>query len=276
MWTSVSKKLFIHGWATDGEVWGDVVSALGADKDNAIIPNLPGHGAAGRWLEPSLNPAAASLLEVLSAEKGPLTGIGWSIGAEVLLTMAASSPERFSSLILIGATPCFTARSDFPYGQSKALVRRMIMDMKQNPEATLKRFYPLNFTEAELGTEATASFMERYTPPGPIICQSGSDNKPSAQACRRAFNYRDITTALEALNNTDIRGVLGRIKTPTLIIHGKLDNVVPLGAAEFMADKIENATLEVFPSAGHAPFITEPERFVTVVKGFLANLRAGK
>lgn len=269
----MSKRLFIHGWATDGGVWENVAPALAAEEAEILIPNLPGHGFSARWLEPSLNPPITSTAKLISAEEGPITGVGWSMGAQVLLSLAASNPGRFSSLILIGATPCFTARSDFPYGQSRALVRRMIMDMKQDPEATLKRFYPLNFTAEEQAGGLTRAFMERYSPPGPIVCDNGGDDT-AGQACRQAFNYRDITTGLEALYNTDIRGVLGRIKTPTLIVHGKLDGVVPVGAGEFLAENMHNAALKVFPSAGHAPFITESERFIEVVKDFISNHKA--
>jgi len=149
----------------------------------------------------------------------------------------------------------------------------MIMDMKQEPESTLKRFYALNFTEEELGSPAAASFMERYAPPGPIVCET--DSRGGTQACCPAFNYRDITTGLEALHNTDIRGLLGQINTPTLIVHGSDDSVVPLGAGEFMADNIKRARLEVFSRAGHAPFITREPRFIEVVKEFLGDVEGG-
>ncbi len=260
----MDKTLFVHGWATDGRVWEGIVSALDGYAAEVLTPNLPGHGSATRWLEPSLNPALAGISGILSSTKGRIKGIGWSIGAQILLSLAARSPEKFSSLVLIGATPCFTAKADFPHAQPRALVRRMVMDMKQAPEAALKRFYPLNFTVDELAGPCADSFIRRYTPPGPIICESGT----ALQACRQAFNYSDITTALEALYNTDIRGLLERIKTPTLIIHGGQDGVVPVGAGEFLAKHIKNTTLKVFTSAGHAPFISERERFIRALQEF--------
>jgi len=268
----LSRALFVHGWATDRGVWENMTSALGVGTDGALNLNLPGHGSPARWPEPSLNPALLCLAKALSNEEERLTGFGWSLGAEVLLSLAARFPEKFSTLILVGATPCFIAKKDFPHGQSRALVRRMIMDMKEAPEETLKRFYPLNFTEEELNSKAVAHFMKRYAPPGPMVCEDGNGAGPSA--CHQAFNYADITTGLGALYNTDIRGLLAKIKTPVLLIHGSNDNVVPLGAAEFMAANIKNARLEVFPCSGHAPFITSEKRFIEVVKGFSQDVCA--
>ncbi len=260
----MAKKIFIHGWATDSRVWDGVARGLCNGEEEAIMPDLPGHGSSSRWLEPSLNPALAALSRLIRAEEAPLAGLGWSLGAKVLLSLAASMPGKFSALVLVGATPSFVRRRDFSHGQPRALVRRMIMDMKKDPQETLKRFYPLNFTEEEGKTRGAVSFLSRYAPPGPVVCDRGP-------ACRQAFNYRDMAIALEALYNADLRRLIHAIDVPTLIVHGKADKVVPLGAGEFLAENMKNAEIEVFPSAGHAPFITEEKRFIEVTKDFLGD-----
>ncbi len=263
----MKKTIFIHGWATDSWVWKDAAQDLCSGGGDALLLDLPGHGGPGRWLEPSLNPALTAADRALKAEEGPLIGIGWSLGAKVLLGLAARMPEKFSALVLVGATPSFVRRDGFEEGQPPALVRRMIMDMKKNPEETLKRFYPLSFTEKERAASGAAEFMKRYAPPGPLVCEGS--------ACRQAFSYGDITAALEALYNTDIRGIITDVRVPALVVHGGADEVVPPGAGEFLAARLPQARLSVFPSAGHAPFITEKERFIETVKDFLGEVKAG-
>jgi len=265
----LAKALFVHGWATDNAVWGVISGALGAHT-GVLNANLPGHGSTARWLEPSLNPALLKMAKLLSNEEDGLMGFGWSLGAEVLLSLAARFPKKFSALVLVGTTPCFVQKTGFSHGQSRALVRRMIMDMKADPDKTLERFYPLNFTGEELTSRAVATFMERYAPPGPIICDGETGDGPSA--CHQAFNYRDITMSLEALYNTDIRGLLKDITIPVLLIHGNDDNVVPLEAAEFTANNIKRASMKVFDRAGHAPFITRERDFIEVVNKFLEDV----
>ncbi len=291
----IDKKIFVHGWATDSGVWADVarglttggggVGAMGeagkgageGGSEGDVMYGLPGHVPGARWLEPSLNPALAGLKRAMGSGDGRFIGVGWSLGAEVLLLLAAHMPQRFSALVLAGATPCFVQREGFPHGQPRALVRRMIMDMKRDPVETLKRFYPLNFTEEERETGPALAFMRRYAPPGPLVCgplPGDGPGKGSAPACRPAFDYKDIAIALEALYNTDIRDILSEIEAPALLVHGGADAVVPVGAAEFMAAKMARVRLEILPRAGHAPFVTNREWFLKTVQGFLKERAA--
>ncbi|MBI5586865.1 MAG: alpha/beta fold hydrolase [Deltaproteobacteria bacterium] len=258
--------LFIHGWATDNFVWEGAAKALGGDK-NILNLSLPGHGGREKWDEPTLSPAIKELSSRLSAlEDNSIIGVGWSLGAEVLVASFGSLKKKFGGLVLVGATPCFVEKEDFPWGQSRVLVKRMILDMKKDPASTVNRFYGLNFTGTELNTVGAGRFIERYGYPGPLDCTT------AVPGCFPVFKYDEITTALEALYLTDIRGALSLIDTPTLIVHGGKDGVTPAGAGRYLADKINGAELKVFKEAGHAPFVTEPQRFNEAVKDFMERL----
>jgi len=260
------KIIFIHGWATDGHVWEGVAEGISAIcGGEAVVENLPGHGGAGRWTEPTLEPAIATVLGAAEGASSPVVGVGWSLGAQALMGAALREPERFHSLVLIGATPSFVRKGDFPSGQSPALVRRMIMDMKKDPGDALARFYRLNFTEEEMAMPEAKEFLDYYRWPGPVVCGDGVTSPPG---CRPAFRYDEITTALEAIYRTDLRDVLDELECPVLLVHGSRDGVTPAGAAHFLAERIKDAKLEEIPGAGHAPFITERERFLRLVSDF--------
>jgi pimeloyl-[acyl-carrier protein] methyl ester esterase len=210
--------------------------------------NLPGHGGKRRWDEASLRPAVSEVLSLVSEELGPVTGIGWSLGAQVLMACAMEAPERFRALVLVGATPSFIQRDGFPWAQKTGVVKRMLMDMKKGPVETLKRFYELNFTAEELKTPGAASFLKLYETPHATDAQS--------------FNHDALTFALKTLMETDLRGQgLVNLSMPTLIIHGKEDSVCPVGAAGYLKENIKTSELKILDGAGHAPFITKPERF---------------
>ncbi len=256
--------LFIHGWATDSAVWDEQAERFGGSFD-VLNMNLPGHGGEERWNEPNLE---AALREVGRRVNGfidrSVIGIGWSLGAQVLIEAAARRAMTFHSLILVGATPCFVRTDGFPWGQPRALVKRMVLDMRKGPVATLKRFYSLNFTEGESGTEGVRGFINRYAP-SPL-------NGPAFQAARAPlFKHPEVTTALEALYNIDIRGSLAKIEVPTLVIHGGKDGICPAEAGEYLASNLKNAELKVFNGSGHAPFITRPAEFHEAVEEFLAR-----
>jgi pimeloyl-[acyl-carrier protein] methyl ester esterase len=256
--------LFVHGWATDSRVWDEAAKDLG---ERAVKVDLPGHGGAITWDEPSLLPAVKEIKERLKPlGRSKAIGVGWSLGSMALIASLTDLKDTFKALVLVGATPCFVEKEDFPWGQSKALVKRMILDMKKDPAATVDRFYSLNFTEDEKKTKAGRSMMERYAYPGPISCIG------AVPGCFPSFKYDEITKALEALYMTDLREDLKAIDIPVLLVHGAEDSICPIGAAEYMGHRIRNAKLEVVDGAGHAPHVTAPELFNKILHEFLSRL----
>ena len=250
------KLLFVHGWATDKWVWKHQITAFNEDYELHTI-NLPGHGGPMKWREPTLAPPVQALLNLNSheiADHHSYVGIGWSLGAQALLAASKGGIKIFNGLILIGATPCFTMRKNFPWAQPIGTVKKMIEDMKKKPKKTLKKFYRLNFTEEELNNENVMSFINRY-----------NQLKPG-------FQFDDIAIGLEAILNTDLRDDLSLIDVPTLIVHGEKDRVCPLGAANYLANKIKKAELHILKKAGHAPFITEPKKFNQQLQKFIERL----
>lgn len=258
--------LFIHGWATDNWVWEENAKALsnGAPFKNI---NLPGHGGVENWSEPNLMPAIKEVSRHLKDTKGrQVIGIGWSLGAQALMALPPELLKKFKGFLMVGATPCFTERDDFKYAQSKALVKRMIIDMRTKTETTVNRFYSLNFTEDELKKRPAKDLIKRYKYPGPVSCST------DAPGCFPIFKYDEITAALGALYNVDLRPVLGNIDIPVLIVHGDDDTVCPPDAGRFLAAHIKKSDLMIFERAGHAPFLTKKEVFNKVAAEFMEGL----
>lgn len=257
--------LFVHGWATDNRVWEGVAKGF-AGKRVVHNVNLPGHGGKRKWDEPTLAPAIAEAAEYISGlPDRSIIGIGWSLGAQVLIESALKH-KKFKALALVGATPSFVEKKDFPFGQSRALVKRMIMDMRKDPASASERFYRLNFTADEIDLPAASAFIERYRYPGPVSCEG------DVPGCFPAFRYDEITTALEALRDIDLRHGLGGLDMPVLIAHGEEDMVCPAGAANYLHERIKNSQLVLFPGAGHAPFLTQEKRFKEELDRFLAGI----
>ncbi|MDP6626125.1 MAG: alpha/beta fold hydrolase [Nitrospinota bacterium] len=254
-----STLLFIHGWATDGWVWKhQVIEFKNLYKYYNV--NLPGHGGNEKWDKPDLGPPVKEVLIHLLSSKScesscdEVTGIGWSLGAQVLLTLAMERKMKFNGLVLIGATPCFVKKDDFPWAQPMPVVKKMIKEMKKNPHETIKRFYNLNFARDELNTGNAKKFMDQYA----------SHNA--------SFKFNEIITSLETISKIDLRDQLSILDVPVLIIHGEMDQVCPVGAAHFLAEKIKGAELKIFEKAGHAPFLTETTEFNKLVKGFINKI----
>ena len=94
----------VHGFATSSaRTWGDNgwLDLLADDGRSTLPIDLLGHGTAAKPHDPA---AYADLerhvADALPAE--PVDAIGFSLGARVLLTLAARQPQRFSRIAVLG------------------------------------------------------------------------------------------------------------------------------------------------------------------------------
>jgi pimeloyl-ACP methyl ester carboxylesterase len=87
---------FEHGWRAPG--WVDLIG----DAGRAVVPvDLLGHGTADAPHDPGAYAnLESSIVSVLPDE--PVDAIGFSLGAQLLLRVAASAPERIARLVVIG------------------------------------------------------------------------------------------------------------------------------------------------------------------------------
>ncbi len=61
---------------------------------------------------------------------------------------------------------------------------------------------------------------------------------------------------------------ISRLRQPALVVHGKLDRVVPLASAYRFLELIENSSGYILPHCGHWAMIEHPAPFCRVVTGF--------
>lgn len=89
----------------------------------------------------------------------------------------------------------------------------------------------------------------------------GQRFRPSTQACWEGSQRSRASCNLES--------TLPKIDIPVAIFHGRHDPIAPHAAAEFMAREIPHSTLVTFEESGHAPLITEAERFANETVRFI-------
>ncbi len=65
--------------------------------------------------------------------------------------------------------------------------------------------------------------------------------------------------------------LIHRLKSPTLVVWGKQDRLVPLAHGEAYRDAIRGAELKVIDRCGHSPQLERPAEFVTLLEEFLAR-----
>jgi pimeloyl-ACP methyl ester carboxylesterase len=69
----------------------------------------------------------------------------------------------------------------------------------------------------------------------------------------------------------DASEMLGRVRSPALVVWGGRDTVVPLRVGERLVEALADARLAVIPRAGHAPMWERPAEFNRLLVEFLAE-----
>lgn len=96
--------VLLHGLATSSaRTWGETGWLdLLADSGRDTVPiDLPGHGVAPKPHDPDAFRDLEGLVLSQFPDE-PVDAIGFSLGARILLTIAAGNPERFNRLVVAG------------------------------------------------------------------------------------------------------------------------------------------------------------------------------
>lgn len=235
----------IHGWAMHGGVWDGVREEL-AQQFRLHLVDLPGHGGSEDQSF-TLEAVADRLAELLPT---CFHLCGWSLGGQAALTMAVRFPERVERLILVGSTPCFTARPDWSTAVEREVFLAFAASLERDYEGTLRRFLSL---QARSGDEARALIKQ-------LRATLFARGRPGIEALR---------SGLGILLEKDLRSEVATVKQPTLLVHGDYDTLAPPGAAQWLAERLPRAELRMVAAAAHGPFLSHPGLFVAAVKEFL-------
>lgn len=91
-------------------------------------------------------------------------------------------------------------------------------------------------------------------------------------AAQTFFHYETHNYAFSVNNpNYDVRARLGEIRVPTLVICGGNDWITPLAMSERIAGGVPRSQFEVFEHSGHCPMLDEHEKFISILRAFLAD-----
>jgi 3-oxoadipate enol-lactonase len=189
---------------------------------------------------------AAQAIEAL--DLGPTYVMGWSMGTFISQELTVRHPDLVDRLILVaGSAGGPTQTRAAP--EFATLLRR---SETEPIEARVRRTYPLL---------AAPGYMQRHPEDLDRLVWSQSA-KPMSFVC-----YQRQLGAI--MNWSGVGLQLPQVKTPTLVIHGDLDPLVPYPNGQYIASQMPNATLSTYPGVGHLPPIEAHERFNREVQEFL-------
>ncbi|MEU3529456.1 alpha/beta hydrolase [Streptomyces sp. NPDC038707] len=253
--------LLIHGIGDSSDTWRDVMPGL-ARSHRVIAPDLLGHGHSDKPRADYSLAAYANgmrdLLSVLGVERATI--VGHSLGGAVAMQFAYQFPERCERLVLVGTggvsrhvTPLLRAAS-LP-GAELVLQMLRLPTMRWQVGAAVK-------VMQWLGTDLAVDAPDLLR----VV-----DALPDATS-RNAF-----VRTLRAV--VDWRGQVGTMLDrcylaqgmPTMLVWGGRDRVVPALHAGLGHVSMPGSRLEIFEEAGHFPFRSDPDRFLSVLRDFITT-----
>lgn len=185
---------------------------------------------------------AARLLEALGVDSAHVTGI--SMGGMVAQELALSHPERIRSLTL-GCTYCGGEGSRLT---GEATMRRLAEGMASGDrERAIRTAWEVNVSPTFAAKEDVyATFLAnglRYGVAVPVIMEQ-----------------------MRAITGHDTSARLPELGAPTLVVHGTLDEMLPVENGHMIAGLIPDARLEIFEDIGHLFFWEDPQRSAELVR----------
>lgn len=258
--------LLLHGGHSNCfEVFG--TEEILAAKRSALIPSRPGYGKTPASVGKSASEAAdalVALLDHLSLEKVSVLAI--SAGGPTALHLAARYPKRVDKLVLESAV---TKRWLEPRDALYKRARRMFHPRSQHLTWGMLRIF-VRLTPTLIYKQMIPSFSTLAT--AEVLSSLTAEDRAA---------FRNMLLHLSSSHGfmLDIEHdvppkLLKDITAPTLIVHSKNDNSVPLEHAFHAESHIENATLFEAKTWGHLIWLGEES---AAVKARVADfLREGR
>jgi DNA-binding CsgD family transcriptional regulator len=162
---------------------------------------------------------------------------GLSQGAAAAIAYAAHHPDRVSQLILYGGYATGWAHSPESDGFRRY---RAIVDLAQLGWGKDNPAFRQLFT-AQFVPEATAE-------------QIGWFN----ELCKRTTRPEIAARLLAARAEVNVRHLLPLVRSPTLVLHARHDEIVPFDAGKYIASEIPDAEFMQLESRNHILLADEP------------------
>jgi pimeloyl-ACP methyl ester carboxylesterase len=235
--------LYLHS-AYGENLWLGFHEAL-AERFRVIAPAHPGF-AATEGIEDidTMEDMIFHYLDLLDhLGLGRVNVVGVSLGGWIAAELATRYPDRIKRLVL--GAPAGIWLDDHPMTDMFALMRR--------PE----RLRPVLFHDP--GSTLAKIIVPDEAPEEMMI----EAYKAAAATARLAWNPPG--------HNPKLAGRLHRIKSPTLILWGDDDKLIPTAYAEAWAGLIKGARAELIPNCGHLLMFEGEKDFVANIAGFLAE-----
>lgn len=233
--------LFLHG-ARGAPQWLPFMNAL-AERFEVIVPEHPGFGRseAPEWLDTVGDLAYFYLDFIRALGLGTLNLVGTSLGGWIAAELAVRDESALKTLTLVASAGIHVKgvqKGDLFLWSPEQLVRNLVVDQRI-ADGMLSQVLP----------EEEQDLMM----------------KNALTSAKLAWQPR--------LYNPHLAKWLHRIRTPTLILWGDSDKVIPPAYGPAFRDLIPKSRLHILRDCGHLPHVEKTAEYVAAITGFIEEAR---
>ncbi|MGD8555045.1 MAG: alpha/beta fold hydrolase [Anaerolineales bacterium] len=254
-----SNLVMIHGLGGFAETWVENVAAL-AHRHRVYVLDLVGFGRSDKPpISYSIENLALFLRDFMATQEiENATLMGNSMGGAVALQFTLLHPEQVEALVLVSSAgfgtgvPWMVRVATMPVlGElllrptrraAKWIMKGVLYDPDRIPDSVL-----------DVGFETLS------TP-------------PARRAILKTVRSMIRVHAGDMQAYASLQEALSRLNTPTLIVWGSEDSVLPVEHAHIANQTLPNTILQVYDRCGHMPQVERAEEFNALVLDFMAKL----
>ncbi|WP_207497065.1 alpha/beta fold hydrolase [Aridibaculum aurantiacum] len=239
--------MFAHGLGCTQIMWRYIYPAFEKDYKIILFDYLGNGGSSSQSNYESIQDHANDVLEIIEAlQLQEVIYVGHSISSMIGMLASIKSRGVFSKMIMVAPSPRYINDKDYVGGFDKHEIQEVLAVMKENMNNWAKMFMPQVVSgdnAAALSEELRASFCN-------------TDNMVAYKFAEQAFNI-------------DLRDQLHKHTTPTLILQGTNDIVVPERVGHYLKENLQNSTLVVMKAVGHYAHLSAPGETVELIQQYL-------
>ena len=243
--------LFAHGFGCDQHMWRHVAPAFEDDYRVVLFDHVGAGGsdlaAYDRSKYSTLQGYADDVLEICrELELRDVIFVGHSVSSMIGVLAAATEPERFAKLVLVGPSPRYVDDGDYVGGFAMQDIEGLLESLDGNYLGWSRTYAPVIMgtpDRPELGDELTNSFCR-------------TDPEIARHFARVTFT-------------SDNRDDLARVSTPALVLQCSDDVIAPVPVGEYVHRRLRNSEFVQMKATGHCPNLSAPEETIAAIRAFL-------
>jgi class 3 adenylate cyclase len=196
---------------------------------------------------------AISVLDAVGSEQAAVLAPRDS--SQQALLLAATHPERVSSLVFINGTARLARDVDYPAG-----IPRQVLD---------------RFLELNLEPDARAHGFDYLAAAAPSVIRDESFRAWWVKAGYRGASPA-ASRALQAdYFRADMRSILPAVRAPALVLHRRDDQVVRVAHGRYLAEHLADARFVELPGADDLYWVGDTDEMLDEIEEFLTGSRRG-